>query len=168
MRNQYRVLAEKYSLVNEGLPSHNNGLPWWYLEKTDYWYKYISKTHASGRPVGLDIIDWFNKYGLQWAFGYEAYEKDVASIPVEDLVGIGFLDWLRDAIIEKIQKQKAEDFSDYYENEKKELESEAEQRVVDALYHDGLIPWIAEQERIREQKRLDALNKGNPGIEMDI
>jgi hypothetical protein len=167
MRDQYKVLAEKYSLITEGLPSHNNGLPWWYLEKTDYWYNKIISLTSSGRPVGLDIINWFNKYGLQWAFKYEGYAKYVAGIPVEDLVGIGFLEWLRDDIIEKIQKQEAEDFSDYYENEKEELkriESEAERKVVQILYRKGLEPWLAEQERLR----IDALNKDNPGIEMDI
>jgi len=166
MRDQYKVLAEKYSLVSEGLSSHNNGIPWWHLEKTDYWYNYISITRFSGHLVGPDIIDWFNKYGLPWAFKYEGYAKYVAGIPVERLVGIGFLDWLRDSIIEDIQNE-MEYFSDYYKNEKEELkrvESEAERKVLQILYRQGLKPWLAEQERLR----IDALNKDNPGIEMDI
>ena len=171
MREQYKVLAEKYSLITEGHPPLNNGIPWWHLEKTDYWYNYISLFRVSGQPVGQEIIDWFNNYGLRWAFGYEAYEKDVVNDKVEDLVGVGFLDWLRDAIIEDLEKK---DYSpDFYKNnwhrphlreEIKQLEEEAEQKVVDALYHDGLKPWLAEQERLR----VAALNKDNPGIEMDI
>ena len=56
MRNQYKVLAEKYQLIVEA-PAQK-----WDIKPGDVWYNHIKN---SGLP--MEIIDWFNTHGKKWA-----------------------------------------------------------------------------------------------------
>ena len=107
-----------------------------------------------------DFINWFNKHGEEWAqYNYE--------MPPGQFCGNDFLEHLFDIVSEDIHNDKnfkkwAERLPDDPVRIKNVVDNKANIMVTNIVY-DEFKNWLEQ-----EQKRLAALNKDNPGIEMDI
>ena len=146
MRNQYKVLAEKYYTICETkdvtLGRHG---PF-----GDFVYQ------KSVYNLAIDIKDWPHaKYFVDWLVNEsETYSDDIlehseAETTIE--AACEFFDNM------------AQNYVDYYGYHKsKEARDQITSMVSDA-YSDFIGEWWP-----KEQARLAALNKDNPGIEMDI
>jgi len=166
MRDQYKVLAEKYTLFVEA-EEHQEDITPWALEKTSNWYKDLRKNLNS--RFADRLINWFNNHGEQWALQFPGYQNYIADVPPgEDLYGGGFLDWWEEELIDEILNDWENEYDlDEYDRRKrsgKKLKYYVCDKMQEIMFTSGLNPWLAEQERLR----IAALNKDNPGIEMDI
>lgn len=146
MRNQYKVLAEKYNLVSEGTPE-------WDIQPTDKWYKIFE---ARKLPYFKEFIYWLNNYFEEWArtemFG-DDYFNTLHMDNVDDLLGHIF------NYKYKYCGEYIDDDEEDEEDEEKRLEI-ARSDTIEEVYDLAFLPWYEE--------RVAALNKDNPGIEMDI
>ena len=112
----------------------------------------------------MEIIDWFNTHGKKWA-------SEVLSCNIDDWRGEDFLEWsennMRNQIYDEEELLKGlNPFQvlppGFPAGTKERIKNKAIKYTLMNLY-DEFIPWYK-----YEQKRLAALNKDNPGIEMDI
>lgn len=140
MRNQYKVLAEKYNLVSEGTPE-------WDIQPTDKWYKIFK---ARKLPYFKEFIYWLNNYFEEWARTEMFDHMD----NVDDLLG-------------HIFNYKYKYAGEYIDDEEDEEDSPSLQRLeiaerdtIEEVYDLAFLPWYEERRAV--------LNKDNPGIEMDI
>lgn len=153
MRNQYKILTEKYNLVLENPAG-------WDLTKTDPWYTVLKRDIPLTPEAYADFINWFNKHGEEWAeYNYE--------MPPGQHCANDFLEHLMDFSIDDIYNDK--DFEKWVETQPKDpgyiekvIASKAKKIVIKIVY-DEFKNWYGQV-----QKRIAALNKDNPGIEMDI
>ena len=154
MRNQYKVLAEKYQLIVEASAQK------WDIEPGDVWYNHIKN---SGLP--MEIIDWFNTHGKKWA------SEVLSLINLDDWSGEAFLEWSENNMLIKIydEEEPLKGLNPFQHLQagfpagtKERIKNKAIKYTLMNLY-DEFLPWYK-----YEQKRLAALNKDNPGIEMDI
>jgi hypothetical protein len=150
MREQYKVLSEKYTLVLESSPG------WVHIQPTDNWYKVIKKYKL---PHFESFIYWLNNHSKEWAINQ--WEAEMDSV-IEVLDGIE--EDIQEATLERLMDKLKADYSeDDLESVYKLSNVIAERDTVLDTYNFEFLPWHEQ-----EQKRLAALNKDNPGIEMDI
>lgn len=155
MRNQYKVLAEKYHIICEAKDTTSNDSD--PFEGFIYEYSVYSLINNIRHwPHAKEFIDWlFNKSDF-----YSADLKKFAKQnDIESAIEAACMYF--DA--------SAENFVDGYEFDKRNFEINVEDNARDAVTqtvknaYDEFIPWYK-----YKQKRLAALNKDNPGLEMDI
>ena len=153
MRNQYKVLTEKYNLILENPAG-------WDLIKSDPWYTILKRLMPLTPESYTDFINWFNKHGEEWAeYNYEMLSgQHCANDLLEHIMDLSVDDIYSDKNFDEWVKTQPKD-PGYIE---KVINSNAK-RMVTKIVYDGFKTWYDQ-----EQKRLAALNKDNPGIEMDI
>jgi len=113
----------------------------------------------------MEIIDWFNTHGKKWA------SEVLSLINLDDWSGEAFLEWSENNMLSKIydEEELLKGLNPFQHLQtgfpagtKERIKNKAIKYTLMNLY-DEFIPWYK-----YEQKRLAALNKDNPGIEMDI
>jgi len=155
VRNQYKVLAEKYNLVSEGTPK-------WDIQPTDNWYEVFE---AYKLPHFKEFIYWLNNYSKEWARNEMFGDDHFNTLHMDNV----------DDLIDHIYDHKYSyvgddpDFADRLKIDDEEDDEEdthplqheiAVRNTVEEVYDLAFLPWYKE--------RQAALNKDNPGIEMDI
>lgn len=157
MRDQYKVLSEKYIQVftedtNEPPPNTADSVKWWSksikrfnLPDTDLFlqwlfsedcFKYLRNAEGLGVEFFNNITDITESVITALDFMWEMVKDGLLS------------DWKYNKGLKSIDKAGASRFN-----------SEATKQIIERLYSEGFIPW----KRVR-----DELYKDNPGINIDI
>lgn len=156
MRNQYKVLAEKYHIICEAEDTTSNDTD--PFEGFIYEYSVYSLINDIRHwPHAKEFIDWlFNKSDSYSADLKEFAEQNDIESAIE--AACMYFD------------SSAENFVDGYkaiadEEEEENVEDNARDAVTQTVKdaYNYFMGWWS-----KEQARLAALNKDNPGIEMDI
>jgi len=169
VRNQYKVLAEKYHIICEAEDTTSNDID----PFNGYIYEYSVYSLINDIrywPHAKEFIDWLvNKSDTYSRDLTEIAENnDVSAIEAACIYFDGSAENYIDGYNARADdREEDEEESDgYFEDEDKSVEDDARdnvgQTVKDAYSHFMKEWWP------KEQARLAALNKDNPGIEMDI
>ena len=156
MRNQYKVLAEKYYTICEAEDTTSNDSD--PFEGFIYEYSVYSLINDIRHwPHAKEFIDWlFNK-----SDNYSAYLKEFAEdngIDSAIEAACMFFDGSAENYVDGYSARSGEEEGNIEDNARDVVA----QTVKDA-YSNFIEVWWP-----KEQARLAALNKDNPGIEMDI
>lgn len=157
MRNQYKVLSEKYIQVftedtNEPPPNTADSVKWW---------------TKSIKRFNLPDTDLF----LQWLFSEDCFKylrnaeglgleffNNITDITESVITALDFMwEMTKDGLLSDWKHSKGLKSTDGAGASR--FNSEATKQIIERLYSEGFIPW----KRVR-----DELYKDNPGINIDI